>query len=320
MRADGTTGIRCLLMLAALSVATSGCGVGAPTVPGAATDERAVIVARYYDSESVSVSWQTRPELIARLIPPPLEPYGEPVVHAGVSFFPKVDNPSDYSNTSTYTLASLSVRCSFRGAPGSLSLTLIEDDDTAVFTGREMLGYPKKMGVLSIRRDGRQVHAWAERRGVRVFEVTATLEEELPGLPPVEERQAPLDGQLTPESEYRWSGYNFKFLRRSGAGFRDDLAPAEVFDFGPVMTQQARIWGPGFSRQGVEVACDPAAAEVIVRPSPHDSLWAELEIVKLLEVSYSKGSSFTMLSGRVMRDVVVDPATFEDFSRYRYDY
>jgi hypothetical protein len=27
-----------------------------------------------------------------------------------------------------------------------------------------------------------------------------------------------------------------------------------------------------------------------------------------------------MLSGRVMKDVVVDPATFEEFSRYKYDY
>jgi hypothetical protein len=45
-----------------------------------------------------------------------------------------------------------------------------------------------------------------------------------------------------------------------------------------------------------------------------------LAIVKLLSVGYSKGGSFTMLSGRVMRDVVVDPATFEEFSRYMYDY
>jgi acetoacetate decarboxylase len=308
------------VVVVSVVLTVSSCAVGVESDEVDAKYERAVIVARYYDSESVSVSWETRPELIAELIPPPLEPYGDPVVRAGVSYYPNVENPTPYVSTSSYALASLSVRCTYKDAPGGLSLTLIEDDDIAVYTGREMLGFPKKMGVLGIERDGRKVHAWAERRGVRVFEVEATLTEELPELPPVEERQAPLTGQLTADSEYRWGGYNFKFMRHSGAFFREDFSPADVFDFGPVMTQQARIGGPGFSRSGTSVDCDPATAKVITRPSPSDSLWAKLEMVKLLSVEYSKGGSFTMLSGRVMKDVVVDPATFEEFSRYKYDY
>jgi acetoacetate decarboxylase len=312
-------GLKIVGCLAAVAVLAS-CAVEVESDEVDAKYERAVIVARYYDSESVSVSWETRPDLIAELIPPPLEPDGPPIVRANVSFFPKIENPTPYVNTFAYTLASLSVRCTYKDEPGGLSLTLIEDDDIAVFTGREMLGFPKKTGVLGIERNGRTVHAWAERRGVRVFEVEATMKEDLPELPPVEERQAPLTGQLTPESQYRWGGYNFKFMRHSGAFFRDDFSPAEVFDFGPVMTQQARIGGPGFSRSGVSVACDLESALIITRPSPSDSLWDRLEMVKLLSVEYSKGGSFTMLSGRVMKDVVVDPANFEEFSRYKYDY
>ena len=42
---------------------------------------------------------------------------------------------------------------------------LVESDDTALITGRELLGYPKKLGEISFDLASGEVHAVASRRG-----------------------------------------------------------------------------------------------------------------------------------------------------------
>jgi acetoacetate decarboxylase len=46
---------------------------------------------------------------------------------------------------------------------------MIVDDDTALIYGRELLGYPKKMGELEFEEDGTGVRASITRRGVRIL-------------------------------------------------------------------------------------------------------------------------------------------------------
>lgn len=273
------------------------------------------IVGRYYDAETVYVQWETDPAIIKELIPPPLEPYGPPLVRVAVSRYPVVVWPERSDPQARgYMVGSISVNCQYQGEPGRLSLTLIEDDDLPVFTGREMLGLPKKVGQLHLQREGRRVHAWVARHGTRVFELTVDLEKDFPALPPESERRAPLTGQITPDSKYRWRGYSFKFLWRSGSLY---FPRKDRFDFGPAMCQQGSIGGPGFSRAGVSAR---GKAEVKVKHSPVDSLWAKMEIKKLGPAGYSKGASFTMLNGRVMKGVEVDPAPFTYYARYFLDH
>jgi acetoacetate decarboxylase len=50
---------------------------------------------------------------------------------------------------------------------------MIVDDDTALILGREMLGYPKKMGVFEFNEKDGDVHACVSRRGVNVMDITA---------------------------------------------------------------------------------------------------------------------------------------------------
>jgi acetoacetate decarboxylase len=50
---------------------------------------------------------------------------------------------------------------------------MIVDDDTALILGREMLGYPKKLGVFEFDEKDGVIHASISRRGVRVMEMTA---------------------------------------------------------------------------------------------------------------------------------------------------
>ena len=50
---------------------------------------------------------------------------------------------------------------------------MIVDDDTALILGREMLGYPKKMGIFEFHESGNDIHAAVSRRGIRVIEIRA---------------------------------------------------------------------------------------------------------------------------------------------------
>lgn len=46
---------------------------------------------------------------------------------------------------------------------------MLVDDDIALILGRELLGYPKKMGTFSVSLDGDDVDASVERKGVRLL-------------------------------------------------------------------------------------------------------------------------------------------------------
>jgi acetoacetate decarboxylase len=48
---------------------------------------------------------------------------------------------------------------------------MIVDDDTALILGREVLGYPKKMGVFEFDEKDGNIYASVSRRGVRVMAI-----------------------------------------------------------------------------------------------------------------------------------------------------
>ena len=171
------------------------------------------------------------------------------------------------------------------------------------------------MGKLHLSRNDLEVHAWAERRGVRVFEIRATLDRDLPPLPPVAQRRSPLTGEIDENSKWGWGGFRVKFLRKAGSS---SLPPEEVFDFGPVITEMGSVGGKGFTREGARESC--TLDELNLKHSPFDSTWSRLPVKKVLSVSYQKGNSFTMLSGRIVEGVKVDVEAFAELSKYYYDY
>lgn len=62
---------------------------------------------------------------------------------------------------------------------------MILDDDRAMIIGRELLGYPKKLGEISWDNDGSRIIAKASRRGTTLIEMDAALGEILHGAPPI---------------------------------------------------------------------------------------------------------------------------------------
>ncbi|WP_424187790.1 acetoacetate decarboxylase family protein [Actinokineospora sp. G85] len=62
---------------------------------------------------------------------------------------------------------------------------MIVDDDVALILGRELLGYPKKLGEIDWHLDGDTIHAEASRRGSTLITMGGTLGERVTEPPPI---------------------------------------------------------------------------------------------------------------------------------------
>jgi acetoacetate decarboxylase len=62
---------------------------------------------------------------------------------------------------------------------------MLVDDDVALILGRELLGYPKKLGVIDVSFEGDRVSSSVSRRGAPLFEMEGTLGARVADPPPV---------------------------------------------------------------------------------------------------------------------------------------
>lgn len=62
---------------------------------------------------------------------------------------------------------------------------ILVDDDVALVLGREYLGFPKKLGEISLSVEGDRVYATVDRKGQRLVEVHGALGPELADPPPM---------------------------------------------------------------------------------------------------------------------------------------
>ena len=100
-------------------------------------------VFHYNETTSYAISYVTDRDAIAALIPPPLEPYGEPVVRVSCSTMRGVD----FLGGGDYNLVSVNLSVIFRGKKdnviGSYPLAVWENKAIACILGRELWGCPK---------------------------------------------------------------------------------------------------------------------------------------------------------------------------------
>ena len=62
---------------------------------------------------------------------------------------------------------------------------MLVDDDVALIVGRELLGYPKKLGEFQWDHDGDRIHSVAHRRGHELISIEGTLGERIAAPPPI---------------------------------------------------------------------------------------------------------------------------------------
>jgi acetoacetate decarboxylase len=240
----------------------------------------------FYDAEMLVVMWETKPEIVRRLLPPPLKPTERPLAMAFVAHYPKTNFGPAYHE------GALFLRAEFQGEPGNYCLAMPVTGDMAMAGGRERYGYPKKLAKVSFKRSGNRVGGHVERHGVRFFTVSARLT----GKTNTDEFQNIILGETNEKGSV---SYNFKhFPAPNAAGF----------DYSPRLIRQRTIIRPSVADWG--------EATVTLAASDYDP-WSEVEIVRVLGSIYTVGHN-TMLRGEVVAET--DAAAFAPYAYLKWDY
>src|SRR3954452_4242819 len=103
--------------------------------------------------------YETDPEAVAAVLPPPLTPIGEPLVRLTIA---TVDVGRGYPIFGAGTFA---VMCEHEGTVGDYALLMPMTTEQSVIGGRETFGEPKKLAEVGLDRDGDTVHATVARMG-----------------------------------------------------------------------------------------------------------------------------------------------------------
>lgn len=128
------------------------------------TEKEAAII---FDAEAINIIYETKPEIVERLLPPPLEPFEIPLVRVYIANFPRTNFGIIYKEVA------LLLVCKYKGEIGVYTLSMPVDNDMAMVLGRDIFGYPKKVGNIHLEKKGNNVHGWVERNGVRFVEINA---------------------------------------------------------------------------------------------------------------------------------------------------
>jgi acetoacetate decarboxylase len=149
-------------------------------------------------------TYLTDPELIAAVLPPPIEPGGEPRVKVTIATV-------DIAGYPTFGAGSFSVRARHEGTEGWYALPMPMTTEQSLIGGRETFGEPKKLGQVTLEREGDRVTGRFARMGVDIVTVTGRV-----------------SGELEPPGEENRTDFYFKFLPSpDGKGF--DSEPALVY-------------------------------------------------------------------------------------------
>lgn len=127
----------------------------------------------YRDGWSQFIVFQSDPEVVARYVPAPLEPDPDGTLTLMISRF-------FTSSFGAYNEATLAAMATFEGRPVNYALFLALDSDIAMGGGREIWGWPKKLGRVELSvRDG-VVTSSVERGGIELIRAAVEIGPLLP--------------------------------------------------------------------------------------------------------------------------------------------
>lgn len=194
----------------------------------------------FFDVTAVTFLYETKPELIAVLLPPPLVPEGPPIVTVQSVSVARSNCVSAFNGTGVW------IPCKYDGLVGGHCVHMVMNTDQAIIFGRELMGEPKKYAKTSLVRQGLRVEAHVKRFGREYI----TILGELNG--PANIDAMPKDSDL----------FYFKFFPAcDGSGLESD----------PILVKTHFKLHYNFLEQG--------QGEVKYSPSDHDFLY-ELEVIK----------------------------------------
>ncbi|WP_418956315.1 acetoacetate decarboxylase family protein [Streptomyces tritici] len=223
-------------------------------------------------STGVVALWETDPDVVAAVLPPPLKPSGRPLVRVNIS---RVDLPG-------YPLGagSVAVAAAHGDVEGWYPLVMPMTHERALTGGREVFGEPKKLGEVTVERDGLVVRAALARHGIAFVEVRGAVSGPLPLPEPADK-----------------TDFYFKFLPAvDGSGLDGD----------PVLVHCVR-------HEKVR-RLEAVTGDVVLRESMYDPV-ADLPVRRLVEITI--GEKTTDQKGRVVERVAAEALL--PYAHQRYD-
>jgi len=119
-------------------------------------------------SEAVTAMYETDPEIVAAVLPPPLEPGPEPLVRITIT---RVEMPG----LPAFGAGWIGVQARHEDRLGEYPIFMPMTTEQSVIGGREINGEPKKLAEVEVTRDGDAVSARIARMGFTVCEVTGRV-------------------------------------------------------------------------------------------------------------------------------------------------
>ena len=119
-------------------------------------------------TEAVTVTYLTDPEIVAAVLPKPLEPAAEPLVRIQLQRV-RIEGRPPFGS------AVFSVTARHGDLAGDYPLFMPQSTEQSVTGGRETFGEPKKLADISVERDGDSVTAAVTRLGYQLFKVAGRV-------------------------------------------------------------------------------------------------------------------------------------------------
>ncbi|MGW7005666.1 acetoacetate decarboxylase family protein [Streptomyces sp. NPDC054933] len=209
-------------------------------------------------STGVTALWETDADVVAQVLPPPLKPGERPLVRVNISQVDLFGHPLG--------AGSVAVAARHGAVDGWYPLVMPMTTERALIGGREVFGEPKKLGEVSVRREGPRVSAELIRHGIAFVEVDGAV-----------------TGALPVSGTSEKTDFYFKFLPAvDGSGLEGDAFLVHC-------TRRERVR---------ELAA--VAGRVVLRESAYDPV-ADLAVRELVEITVGEKSSDQ--SGRVAERV-----------------
>jgi acetoacetate decarboxylase len=245
--------------------------------------------AEFFEAEMIFTFWLTKPEIIARLLPPPLKPADFPLATAFIANYPRTSFGLPYKEAALFLLAQ------YEQVQGSYCLSMPVTDDMAMAGGREQFGFPKKIAHIQVDIVDGEKTGYVERHGIRFFELTFSVNE-----------------QAVADAFKNLIQQSFAFNQESGSGsylIKSFMAPDDkIFDYPPRLIRQNTIFRPKIIEWG--------EAQMKFLQSSSDP-WYEVEVINPLGALRMVGDN-TMLSGKVLAEIT--PMEYAPYAFHKWDW
>jgi acetoacetate decarboxylase len=245
----------------------------------------------FLDVEYAFAAWLTKPEIVERLLPPPLEPVDLPLAWCMLANYRETNFSPPYQETA------LCLAARHNHSQASYCISMPINDGQGMSAGREFFGIPKKLARIEFSSNNGKIRGATERLGHRFFEIELDLE-----APPQSDRLKdlnPWEAQTGDAPGQPLHMFNYKAFR----------SPDWTgFDYPPRLIKHAL-----FGKHKIIKFCK---ANINITESPYDP-WSEVEIVETLGAVYTRGE-VSMGPGEVAAEV--DPMQYLPYYMSKFDF